>query len=198
MIKSIKILWVITIALAAVTNARAESINFESGLYENLLISVNANDVVTGYYQEAQGEGVVKSCTFSFSGGARSGTATITVKSDESVSGTIQPDNDAIHLKIPKARELPGCGLVLMPEIADGLDYDLIEKKPWRELRTISKEKAYFHSEPRSDKKQKSYLIKGDVVGVVEKEGEWLHIDYYSNSGKFIRRWIQDADTNIL
>lgn len=180
------------------TNAYAESIKFESGVYENLLISVNVNDVVTGYYQEAQGEGVVKSCTFSFSGEAHSETATITVKSDESVTGTIQPVNDGIHLKIPKARELPGCGLVLMPEIADGLNYDLIEKRSWRELRAISKEKAYFHSEPTSEKKQKSYLIKGDVVGVVEQEGEWLHVDYHSNSGKFLRRWINDANTKTL
>lgn len=198
MTKNIKLLPIIAPLLASITNACAGPIAFEPGVYENMLLAFSPNGTITGYYREAQGEGVVKSCTFSFSGEARSGTATITVKSDESVSGTIQPDNDAIHLKIPKARELPGCGLVLMPEIADGLDYDLIEKKPWRELRTISKEKAYFHSEPRSDKKQKSYLIKGDVVAVVEKEGEWLHIDYYSNSGKFLRRWIQDADTNIL
>lgn len=46
--------------------------------------------------------------------------------------------------------------------------------------------------------KLKSYLVKGDVVGVVTKEGDWLQIDYYADSGKMSRRWINSKETISL
>lgn len=193
-----KLLPIITIALASMTNACAQSITFESGVYENLLLAVNSDGAVTGYYREAQGEGVVKNCAFKFRGEARADVATILVGADESFPGEIRAETDGINLKIAKGRELPGCGLVLMPEIADGLSYDLITKVSWNELRTIISEKSYFYSEPKVGKQLKSYLVKGDVVGVVTKEGDWLQIDYYSDSGKMSRRWINSKETTSL
>lgn len=189
---------IITIALAFMTNACAESITFESGVYENVLLAVNSDGAVTGYYREAQGEGAVKTCAFTFKGEARSDKATISVGADESFPGEIQAETDAINLKIEKGRELPGCGLVLMPEIAEGLSYDLVTKASWSELRTITSEKSYFYSEPKVGKKLKSYLVKGDVVGVVTEEGDWLQIDYYSDSGKMSRRWINSKEAISL
>lgn len=198
MTKHMKILSIITFALASMTNACAESTTFEPGVYENLLLAVNSDGKVTGYYREAQGEGAVKTCAFKFKGEARGDVATILVGENESFPGEIQSETDGINLKIAKGRELPGCGLVLMPEIADGLSYDLITKASWSELRTITSEKSYFYSEPKVDKQLKSYLVKGDVVGVVKKEGDWLQIDYYSDSGKMTRRWINAKETQGL
>lgn len=195
MVKHMKILSIITIALASMTNACAESTTFEPGVYENLLLAVNSDGAVTGYYREDQGEGAVKTCAFAFKGTARSDIATILVGVDESFPGEIHAETDGINLKIAKGRELPGCGLVLMPEIAEGLSYDLITKASWNELRTITSEKSYFYSEPNAGKQLKSYLVKGDVVGVVSKEGDWLQIDYYSDSGKMSRRWINGKET---
>ena len=197
MIKHMKILSII-IALVSMTNACAESIDFEPGVYENLLLAVDSNGLVTGYYHEEQGEGVVKNCEFSFKGEAQAGVANILVGADEPFHGEIRAGKDDINLKITNGRELPGCGLVLMPEIASGLSYDLITKASWTELRTIVSEKSYFYSEPNVDKQLKSYLVKGDVVGVVKKEGDWLQIDYYSDSGKMSRRWINAKETQSL
>lgn len=188
----------IIIALASMTNACAESIAFESGVYENLLLAVSSDGAVTGYYREAQGEGVVKTCAFMFKGEARTDVANILIGEDESFTGKIHAETDGINLKIAKGRELPGCGLVLMPEIAEGLSYDLITKVSWSELRTITSEKSYFYSEPKVDKQLKSYLVKGDVVGVVTKEGDWLQVDYYSDGGKMSRRWINNKETTSL
>lgn len=198
MTNHMKTLSIITIALASLTNACAEPVAFKSGIYENLLLAVNSDGVVTGYYREAQGEGIAKTCAFTFKGEADADKANIFVGADESFPGEIQAETDGINLKIAKARELPGCGLVLMPEIADGLSYDLITKVSWSELRTIISEKSYFYSEPKVDKKLKSYLVKGDVVGVVAKEGDWLQIDYYSDSGKMSRRWINNKEAASL
>lgn len=193
-----KLLPIITIALASMTNACAESIGFEPGVYENVLLAVNSDGAVTGYYREAQGEGVVKTCAFTFKGETDSDGANIFVGADKSFPGEIQAEPESINLKIEKGREIPGCGLVLMPEIADGLSYDLITKASWSELRTILSEKSYFYSEPKTDKKLKSYLVKGDVVGVLSNEGEWLEIEYYSDSGKMSRRWINSRETASL
>lgn len=198
MTKHMKILSIITVSLASLTNACAKPVAFEPGVYENLLLAANSDGVVTGYYREAQGEGVVKTCAFTFKGETDSDKANIVVGADESFPGEIQAETEGINLKIEKGRELPGCGLVLMPEIADGLSYDLITKASWSELRTIISEKSYFYSEPKVDKKLKSYLVKGDVVGVVAKEGDWLQIDYYSDSGKISRRWINNKEAASL
>lgn len=197
MIKLMKIFPIITLALASLTNACAEPIAFEPGVYESLLLAVNPNGAITGYYREAQGEGVVKTCAFTFKGEAHVGIANIFVGA-ESFPGKIQAETDGINLKIPKGRELPGCGLILMPEISEGLSYDLITKAPWKDLRNITSEKSYFHSEPKFDKKLKSYLVRGDVIGVVREEGDWLQIDYYSDSGNMSRRWINSKETSLL
>lgn len=198
-IKNFKFLPIIVILSILMTNACAESITLESGVYENVLLAINADGGVTGYYREAQGEGVVKTCAFAFKGEALAGKANIMVGEENAFPGAIQAESEGINLKIAKARELPGCGLVLMPEIADGLSYDLITETSWSELLTITSEKSYFYSEPKEDKKLKSYLVKGDVVGVVTQEGDWLQIDYYSDNGKMSRRWINSRETaNLL
>jgi hypothetical protein len=197
-IKYMKLFSIIALALASMTNACAEPVRLEPGVYENLLLAVDSNGEVSGYYREAQGEGAVKTCSFSFRGEASADVVTIFIDMDKSFQGEISAEADGIRLKIPKGRELPGCGLVLMPEIADGLSYDLISKAPWKELRTIVSEKSHFYSKPNLDKKLKSYLVKGDVVGVVMEEGDWLQVDYYSDSGKMSRRWVNRKETRSL
>jgi hypothetical protein len=78
------------------------------------------------------------------------------------------------------------------------LGYDLVANAPWGELRLITSEKSYFYSEPKTEKKLKSYLVKGDVVGVVKQEGSWLQIEYHSASGKMSRRWINAIETKNI
>ncbi len=124
--------------------------------------------------------------------------ANIITWGDKPFAGVIKAGSTEINLKIEKGRNHLGCGLVLMPEIANGLSFDLITKAPWSELRTIANAKSYFYSEPNSAKRQKSYLVKGDVVAVVASQGEWLQIEYYSRNTKISRRWICSQDTTTL
>ncbi len=180
------------------TNAQAEVNHFEPGAYENLLLAVNKNGFVTGYYREVQGEGVKKTCSFFLQGEAKDGIANITTWADKPFSGVLKAGATEVNLKIEKGQEHPGCGLVMMPEIATGLSFDLRAKVPWNELRTIANEKSYFHSEPNGAKRLKSYLVRGDVVGVVASKDGWLQIDYYSSAGKMSRGWICSQDTAIF
>ena len=193
----IRLVSALTVLLATLS-ACAETTPLEPGVYENLLIAVNKDGLVTGYYRESQGEGVVKNCEFFFKGEAKNGMANIAVWGDQVFDGKIKAGAEDLNLKIEKGRELPGCGLVLMPEIANGLDFDLLTKAPWSELRRITNEKSFFYSEPKADKQLKAYLVKGDVVGVVASQGDWLQIDYYSSNGKTSRRWVSAKDTSVL
>ncbi len=192
------VMFFITLMSTVHANAQAETIQFEPGIYENLLLAVNKNGVITGYYREEQGEGVTKTCEFFLQGEAKEGVANIITWGNKPFAGVIKAGTTEINLKIEKGREHPGCGLVLMPEIARGLSFDLITKAPWSELRTIASEKSYFYSEPNSAKRLKSYLVKGDVVGVVAIQDNWLQIEYYSSNAKITRRWICSQNTATL
>ena len=179
-------------------NAQAEVNYFAPGAYENLLLAVNKNGAVTGYYREVQGDGVTKTCSFFLQGEAKDGIANITTWGEKPFAGVLKADGNKVNLKIEKGQEHPGCGLVMMPEIATGLSFDLLTQARWSELRTIASEKSYSHSEPNANKGLKSYLVKGDVIGVVANQGEWLQIDYYSGDAKISRRWIYKRDTETL
>ncbi|RYY74134.1 MAG: hypothetical protein EOO52_14815 [Gammaproteobacteria bacterium] len=199
MSRAIKSFQALLMTLLVITNVHAQhSISFESGVYENLFLAVSKDENILGYYRERQGEDIVKSCTFSFKGEAKHSTAKIIVSGEKSFPGKIIAGTDEVNLQIEKGRELPGCGAVLIPEIANGINFDLITKAPWSDLKIITSEKSYFHSEPKTDKQMKGYLVKGDVVGVVAIQNDWMQVDYYSNNGKMTRGWINSHETASL
>lgn len=151
----------------------------------------NPNGITTG-------EGITKTCSFFLQGEVKDGMVNITTWGEKPFAGVLKADANKVNLKIEKGQEHPGCGLVMMPEIATGLSFDLLSNVLWSELRTIANEKSYFHAEPNANKRLKSYLIRGDVIGVVANQGEWLQIDYYSADAKMSRRWIYSGDTETL
>lgn len=191
-----KLFSVVILVSATMANAWAEAIHLEPGAYEALLLGVNKDGVVTGYYDEELGG---SRCRFFIKGATQQGIANIVAWQGESLSGQLKAGVDGVNLKIEGGQNFPGCGMVMMPEIDAGINYSLVAKAPWSELRSIVNAKAYFYSEPKSDKQLKSYLVKGDVVGVVANQGEWLQIDYRSSSGgKISRHWIYSRDAAAL
>jgi hypothetical protein len=61
----------------------------------------------------------------------------------------------------------------------------------------IKSSKAIIYSQP--DIPTKMYLIKGDVVEILEEKGDWLRINYYpekdgKETGKTIEGWIRKTD----
>ena len=169
--------------------AISSEILFASGFYEGLMLAVDSEKNITGFFREEQGEGAVKKCSFFVSGKATSNEINITTWNKEVFPGTLKAEKEGLKLKIAKGREHPGCGLVLLPQIAEGLLLDQVYNSKWVGLRVISSRRAYFHSDPVSLKKLRSFLVKGDVVGVLSENNEWLQVEYIVGK-KTTKGWI--------
>ncbi len=168
----------------------------ESGLYEGLMLAVSSEGKVTGYYQEEQGENPGKRCTFFFSGttNEQGGAKIQSWSSRIKLLGNITAQPDAIVVTIPKGREHDGCGLVLMPEIDQGLSLTRIAQVPWRELRTITATKVHLSKMPTDGAAQKAYLIRGDVVGVLQTKDQWVEVEYVASERR-IKGWVKELET---
>ena len=186
----------ISLALATVLSACAGESppRITSGQYEQLVLAVDPKGRLTGYFREEQGRGVVKSCVFSVSGQGKEGEFPIVSWSDRAFPGTLKANKSGVTLKIPKGREHPGCGLVLLPQIADGLEFDRVSAANWYEFRKISSARAQFYSAPDPSRVQRAYVVSGDVVGVVASSGKWLEVDYQGKQAS-IKGWILASDT---
>jgi hypothetical protein len=171
---------------------------FKAGKYEGLMLAVDREGNLSGYYRETQGEGVTKTCAFYLKGKAADSEAKISTWSDQVFPGVIKTAGTDVNLKIEKGREFPGCGLVLMPEIAQGITFDKTFGANWNDLKIIASDRAYLFSEPSTDKKLKSYLIKNDVVGTLSRNGDWVQVEFPREGKKSISGWIKSSDIRDL
>ncbi|MBD9361694.1 SH3 domain-containing protein [Methylomonas fluvii] len=183
--------------LMATDVGAVETNQFHSGVYEQLRLAVAPDGKITGYYREEQGEGVSKTCSFYLRGQSNGDSASLTTWNVDSFPGELRIQAAGVNLKVEHGNEHPGCGMLLPPAIEQGLNYDKVTETEWTELRVISSPKTYFHSKPKADAKLKSYLVKGDVVGVVGAEGDWLQVEY-PGTQKMIRGWISNSDLAIF
>ena len=112
----------------------------------------------------------------------------------QTTSGSLKPDGNGVMLKVVKGRELPGCGMVLMPEIAQGLSLERLFAANWVGLRQVTSSRAYFSSAPSEQKQLKSFVVKGDVVGVLAEKDAWLNVEYVRADGKRTAGWLRKSD----
>lgn len=190
-VSAFSVLALLVVGLLAAAGETAP--RFKSGQYEQLMLAVDSQGKVTGYYREEQGEGAVKTCAFYLAGKGMGGEIPIVTWSDRAFPGTLSAQNDAVSLKVEKGREHPGCGLVLLPQIAQGIEFDRVADAGWSELRTISSARAHFHSAPDAARALKAFVVSGDVVGVVDQKGDWLKVEYRGKKAT-TKGWIL-ADT---
>lgn len=168
-----------------------------AGVYEGLLLAVDDQGAITGYYSEEQGEGVSKRCSFFLAG--QDGTGEVPVKTwrTEVFPGTLQAEARAVRLKIEQGRDHPGCGAVLLPQIATGLSLTRLEATRWTSLRRIVAARAYFHAAPQPDKRQRGFVVQGDVVAVLARRGDWLQVAYPGAKATTVG-WMPVADSAAL
>jgi hypothetical protein len=170
-----------------------------SGVYDlGLNISYNPkNKVITGYFESYTGfderTGNPRfSCIFYIQGLYDDSVNRIVTyypiwKDQDEIVGKIWiKDSTKISIMLPK--EHGGCWNVW--HFADGYsDFDLSEKKGWIEIRHINTDKSYFYSEKDERTKQKSYIVKGDIIYIDNIEDTWVHCEY---KGKTTTRgWIK-------
>lgn len=170
----------------------------QAGEYEALMLALSPDGQLTGYYREVQGTGESKRCAFSFRGQLRAtGESGIATWSNVKLPGRILFTADGVKLTIPLGQDHAGCGLVLMPQIATGLELDRTADASWTALRRIIADKASLFDAPQAPKPRRGYLVKGDVVGVIGGQDGWVKVEFPAN-GKRTSGWIQPGSSAEL
>lgn len=186
-----KILSGIFLGLALSNFANANP-NVQSGIYEQIMIAVTPDNRIEAYYHELTGDSTSMSCSFYIEGNIKNPkNIPITIKSMEQYKGKLDFDSEKVTLTINENYALAGCMNSLEPSIMQGTDYSLTYNKKWIGLKTISVEKAYLYNEPNLSAKHKAYVVKDNIVAVLEEKGDWTFIEYRSEQDKFYKGWIK-------
>ncbi|MBL7925102.1 MAG: hypothetical protein JNL88_12950 [Bacteroidia bacterium] len=111
---------------------------------------------------------------------------------DNLIQGQVQMINDTT-LGLQLHQEHGGCWNV--QHFADEpVEFRLEKRTVWKQIRYIVTDKAYFYSDPSLAKKQKSYLVKNDVVCIDQITDEWAHCTFYGQATS--KGWIRITDLN--
>ena len=194
--KSMQVPWLAAAVTLLGWTFTAAADDLRPGRYEGLMLAIDRQGRVTGYFREDQGQGVVKSCQFFLSGRKRGVRADVLTWSTIALPGRLAMTVDGLLLKLPKGREHAGCGLVLPPQIDTGLTLDKIFDAGWQQLRRVAVERARLHPRPDADP-GRAFVVRGDVVGVLERQGDWLRVEHQSDS-RSTRGWIRSIHTAAL
>jgi hypothetical protein len=186
----------IVLKLCPFVNGAFSQTQLKSGIYEGLRLAVDAHGAVTGYYRDVQGSGVTKTCSFFLFGREKGDAADVVTWNIEAFPGSLKSAKEGVVLRIENGRDHPGCASVLPPLISEGMLLDLDARTDWTSLRRVTAKKSFLLQKPNA-RKGRSYLLIGDVVGVLSKSRDWLSVEY-ANEGKRVRGWIRAADTAEL
>ena len=178
----------------------------KSGEYDNSLRMAydSESKKITGYYENYTGwdeetKAPRFSCIFYIEGTFVNQKAIIKTyypvdKNEDTIEGHIEIiDNETLSIVLPE--EHGGCWNV--QHFADTPDkFKLIKEFNWIQIRYVNTEKSYFHKEKSDARKQKKYIIKGDIVYVEKIEGDWALCSYFGK--KTTKGWLKVADLNQL
>ncbi|MFN7045076.1 MAG: hypothetical protein ACK4M1_07750 [Flavobacterium sp.] len=178
----------------------------QSGEYDNSLRMAydSESKKITGYYENYTGwdeetKAPRFSCIFYIEGTVSEQKVKIKTyypedKNEDTIEGHIEiANNETIYIVLPE--EHGGCWNV--QHFADKPDkFELIKKTNWIQIRYVDTEKSYFHKSKSDTKKQKPYVIKGDIVYVEKIEGDWALCSYFDK--KTTKGWLKVADLNQL
>ena len=180
----------IALSLLTVGIVSADS-NFKAGQYEFVKMAVTPDNRVEGYYNEVMGEGVTRTCTFFFEGAIVPDEATyIKTWSDTSkIDGVIDNQLDSIFMEV--ADDHPGCSSVGASQAKYGLNFSLLEKKPWIGLGVITEAKVYLNLTPIDGTETKIYIVKDDVISIIEVKDDYTSIEYINDDNKSFKGWIK-------
>lgn len=168
-----------------------------SGRFEQLDLAVDHGGRILGSYREVQGEGVTKTCAFTIFGSVDSsgrGTIRASAGLGPVQAGTIVASANVVTLALPHGRDFPGCGSVLLPEIATGIELTKTGGADWISLVRIGTERVRLHTTPSSPT-GRGYLVHGDIAGVTARSGDWIAVEFRGETGRLSKGWIARGDT---
>lgn len=183
--------------LMVAVSSHASSLH--SGVYEGLMLAISPAGHITGYYAESAEGGVKRTCSFSSSGQVSAQeTNSITSWSTSVLPGQISASTDGIKLTIPDGQTHAGCMNVLMPEINTGLELEKTQETRWQTLAQANAERVYLSSTADVGTRRKAWIVKDDVVGVLQTQAGWTQIEFISGTGKTIRGWVNSKEIQPL
>lgn len=159
---------------------------------------------LTGYFESYTGwdeetNNAKFSCIFYIEGKAAGNKFTIKTyypldKSDDLIEGTIEiVDNKNIKIKLPE--EHGGCWNVM--HFADKPEaFNLEKEAAWIQVRYVDTDRSYFYKDSSSETKLKSYVVKGDFIGVERIEKNRAYCSYFGK--KVSKGWLLLKDLNRL
>lgn len=168
-----------------------------SGNYNGLSIAIDSiNKTITGYYENKTGENEKFSCLFLFTGNFK----TFNDKSIE-VTSFFPGNNTKIPGKII-GKNMTDFSLILDDDHGgcwnvqtfkeDPIDFSLIKKENWIDIKIVKSDKVFFCTSPDETKKSKAYVLKGDCLKVLQCSGNWLKVVY--EASKNTVGWIKSQD----
>ncbi len=157
----------------------------------------SSKNLITGHFEEYTGwdhetKNPRFSCIFYIEGMIKNDSADIHTyfqlnKKDDLIDGKLKlsPDKQ-ITLKL--AQDHGGCWNV-QPFMYEPIYFSLETKENWIQIRYVTAQKIFFFSDKDLNKKQKSYLLQGDIVYIEKIDDNWAYCTYYGKK-KTIKGWI--------
>ena len=166
-----------------------------------MLMAVDpASHAVSGYFQSSTGNGQFN-CIFYFTG--KPGGSDIAIRSyfpetpGDAIAGRLVKDGQG-GFQLRLASEHGGCWNVQhFADKEQPADFTLATAYLWRSIAVVKSAKAYFFQTPLSKAPRKTYVVKGDGLGVRAVQPGWLQVDFVG-SGRPVTGWIRSADVYAL
>jgi hypothetical protein len=188
-------------------NAAGQVYEIIPGYYEGLMLAVDKEGHVTGYFEQTIGVGVTRTCAF-FLKGQVAGDTQVNILAwsgpwrgpeDRALNGLLKANAESVYLKIKGAdEELAGCIANMGSFISAGTDFQREYKTQWTHIKMVNRDRAYIYSEPALKKKTNAYFIKGDAVGIVSDTPEWVQVFYPRFEKSAIKGWLKRSDVDDL
>lgn len=181
-------------------------VSAQSGFYDSMKIGFDPqNNLLTGYFKEWEitENRDSKKCEFYFKGTIEDSKeeSTLAIYSNDYQllthgfinNSSLKSNSGMIEFRLEK--NIQQCNLI-MPNLISkqGLSFSKKWDNNWKEVRLIKTSKAYFY-QTRNDKlPTKIYVIKGDFVGIIEKNESWVKAEYITAKSKVISGWLRKSD----
>jgi hypothetical protein len=200
---------VLLIALCITVSAQQKG-KIVSGDYENLLIGVNAQGELTGYFDEGTGDDGngdhLFTCTFFIYGEKETG-GIYKVKTwypefpDDVIEGELKfiENGGKKSVNMHLDGEHGGCWNVT-PGLKkkEGVDFELSSTGSFESVRMISPKRVYLFKSFDAKATQKIYIVKNDAVRVLQTKGDRAEIDFVNDNGRTTKGWMKTKDFYAL
>lgn len=161
-----------------------------SGIYDNTLLGFDeSTKIVTGYFFDSRGDGDISpvfNCSFFFTGLAGKSEIRLLILQPTIQSGSshgkliLSTVNGKVAIRLILEEEQPGCMNVYPKDELRNDDLVLNKMMRWKKVRLISKTKVFFAKSPSQTAITKRYVVKGDVVSIIEEKNGWARAVFRS------------------